>query len=226
MARDRLAARASPPRARGKSSSRMRGRIAVLAAERGAGGRDQVVRRAVGARRTPSGSISKVRMRLGYRLLKSNTRRSRAGPAAARARVRRAESDAPPRCAARSAPRCPPTARRDRGSRRRRCSTATRSSGMPVRRCARSPARTSELLDDLERQPGVGPVVARTRRGRAGTCAGPRRRGRGPRPLALAQHLARDGVERVVVHPHERAAQSSIPSSTTRPGIDAWPLPK
>jgi len=67
-----------------------------------------------------------------------------------------------------------------------------------------------ELLDDLICEPCVGPRVLRERReivrvvvldlrDPVGSVARER--------LAFAKHLARDGVERVVVHAHERAAQ-------------------
>ena len=45
--------------------------------------------------------------------------------------------------------------------------------------------------------------------------------------LAFAEHLARDGVERVVVHAHERAAQQvdAVEHEPARESM-AWPLPK
>ncbi len=44
--------------------------------------------------------------------------------------------------------------------------------------------------------------------------------------LSFAEHLARDGIERIVVHAHERAAQQVDAVEHQRPGIAACPLPK
>ena len=96
------------------------------------------------------------------------------------------------------------------GSRRRRSSADTRSGGRPVSRLRSTASSTSRSRSRISSASRASVRLYSTKRGRSSSKS--RRISLGPvrapaSGLALAQHRARDGVERVVVHADEGAAQ-------------------
>ena len=173
-----------------------------------------------------------VRMMLGYRLLKSNTQTFSCSPVTG-------SSTWPPCCAA---------CTRESSERTVGATILSRSSSDKIEKVERRDARRDairrhareraarererhevQLRDDLIREPRVGARVERERRQIVRVVVldlrDPIAHVAGDR-LAFAEHLARDGIERVVVHAHERAAQQ-IDAVEHEPSRNvAWPLPK